>query len=106
MPVHFWLHALCSERLPNHPPLLVKIAPDLTEEDLRDVAAVALEAKVDGIIISNTTSAWANGKTACLAGEEVPDISRPISHLLCTPASHPTSVAGVTAPTDRAGRRP
>ncbi|PSC75675.1 Dihydroorotate dehydrogenase (quinone), mitochondrial isoform A [Micractinium conductrix] len=37
------------------PPLLVKIAPDLTEEDMKDIAAVALHQKVDGLIVSNTT---------------------------------------------------
>jgi len=36
-------------------PLLVKIAPDLTEEDKRDIAAVALESHISGLIISNTT---------------------------------------------------
>uniref|UniRef100_A0ACD5Z3G2 Uncharacterized protein n=1 Tax=Avena sativa TaxID=4498 RepID=A0ACD5Z3G2_AVESA len=39
------------------PPLLVKIAPDLTKEDLEDIAAVALSSKLDGLIISNTTIA-------------------------------------------------
>mmetsp|Transcript_28375 Transcript_28375/g.47624 ORF Transcript_28375/g.47624 Transcript_28375/m.47624 type:complete len:159 (+) Transcript_28375:3-479(+) len=37
------------------PPILVKIAPDLTREDKIDIAAVALEQKLDGLIISNTT---------------------------------------------------
>ncbi|KAF3335360.1 dihydroorotate dehydrogenase (quinone) [Carex littledalei] len=37
------------------PPLLVKIAPDLTKEDLDDIAAVALNLRLDGLIISNTT---------------------------------------------------
>ena len=37
------------------PPLLVKIAPDLTTEDKQDIAAMALEQAVDGLIISNTT---------------------------------------------------
>ena len=36
-------------------PLLVKIAPDLVEEDLKDVAKVALKLGVDGLIVSNTT---------------------------------------------------
>ncbi|MEX2618380.1 MAG: quinone-dependent dihydroorotate dehydrogenase [Alphaproteobacteria bacterium] len=36
-------------------PLLVKIAPDLTADDKRDIAAVAMESHVDGLIISNTT---------------------------------------------------
>ncbi|XP_030974160.1 dihydroorotate dehydrogenase (quinone), mitochondrial-like isoform X1 [Quercus lobata] len=37
------------------PPLLVKIAPDLSKEDLEDIAAVALALCLDGLIISNTT---------------------------------------------------
>jgi dihydroorotate dehydrogenase len=37
------------------PPLLVKIAPDLTEADKADIAAVAMKQGVDGLIISNTT---------------------------------------------------
>ena len=38
------------------PPLVLKIAPDLTEADKRDIAAVAL-ASLDGLIVSNTTLA-------------------------------------------------
>ncbi|XP_057549419.1 dihydroorotate dehydrogenase (quinone), mitochondrial-like [Amaranthus tricolor] len=37
------------------PPLLVKIAPDLSKQDLEDIAAVSLALQVDGLIISNTT---------------------------------------------------
>lgn len=36
-------------------PLLVKIAPDLSETELQDVADAAESAKVDGIVVSNTT---------------------------------------------------
>ena len=39
------------------PPLLVKIAPDMTQEDLADVAAVATGRGLAGIIVSNTTVA-------------------------------------------------
>jgi dihydroorotate dehydrogenase len=38
-------------------PLLLKIAPDLTEGDLDDVTRVALARGVDGMIVSNTTIA-------------------------------------------------
>jgi len=38
-------------------PVLVKIAPDLTEDDKREIAVVALETGLDGLIISNTTIA-------------------------------------------------
>jgi len=37
------------------PPLLVKIAPDLTEGDLADIAAVARGPRIDGLIVGNTT---------------------------------------------------
>lgn len=36
-------------------PLLVKIAPDLTDEDKQDIAATVDETATDGLIISNTT---------------------------------------------------
>ena len=38
-------------------PLFLKIAPDLTDEDARDIADVALARAVDGLIVSNTTLA-------------------------------------------------
>ncbi len=37
------------------PPLLVKVGPDLTEEEVRDIAEVALAAGIDGLIVGNTT---------------------------------------------------
>jgi dihydroorotate dehydrogenase len=39
------------------PPLLLKIAPDLTDADKRDIGAVALEGGIDGLVVSNTTIA-------------------------------------------------
>src|SRR6202030_1523003 len=39
------------------PPLLVKIAPDLTPEERADIAALALATGIDGMIIANTTIA-------------------------------------------------
>lgn len=41
----------------NTPPLLLKLAPDLTKEEKRDIVSVITrnESKVDGLIISNTT---------------------------------------------------
>lgn len=36
-------------------PVFLKIAPDLTEADLDDIAASVLDAKADGLIVSNTT---------------------------------------------------
>ena len=39
----------------RHVPLLVKIAPDLSDEDIDDVARLALDLGLDGIIATNTT---------------------------------------------------
>jgi dihydroorotate dehydrogenase len=39
----------------RHVPLLVKIAPDLTDEDIDDVAGLAMDLGLDGIIATNTT---------------------------------------------------
>lgn len=48
---------VARDKLATRPPLLLKIAPDLTEDDQRDIAEVALAEGLDGIIISNTTIA-------------------------------------------------
>ncbi len=36
-------------------PILVKIAPDLTSEDIADISDIALNSDIDGLIVSNTT---------------------------------------------------
>ncbi|KAG7195604.1 Dihydroorotate dehydrogenase (quinone), mitochondrial [Scheffersomyces spartinae] len=41
--------------LGRKPPVLVKIAPDLTEPEIESIANSATNSKVDGIIVSNTT---------------------------------------------------
>lgn len=38
----------------QRPPVLIKIAPDLDDAALRDIAAVAKERSIDGLIVSNT----------------------------------------------------
>jgi dihydroorotate dehydrogenase len=48
------LQMLNSKHL-NLKPILLKIAPDLTKDQLDDVIALALEIKLDGIIATNTT---------------------------------------------------
>lgn len=44
-----------SKRLAKPIPLLVKIAPDLTDDDLDDLLLVALDMGIDGLIVANTT---------------------------------------------------
>lgn len=41
----------------RHIPVLVKIAPDLLDADIRDIADIALSSGIDGLIVSNTTIA-------------------------------------------------
>jgi dihydroorotate dehydrogenase len=41
--------------LASVPPLLLKVAPDLDEDGLADIAEVALERRLDGLIATNTT---------------------------------------------------
>ena len=36
-------------------PILLKIAPDLTDEQLNDIVEIVLEVKLDGLIATNTT---------------------------------------------------
>lgn len=49
--------ALASTMPQDAPPLLLKVAPDLTEADIADIAAVALELRLGGLIATNTTIA-------------------------------------------------
>jgi dihydroorotate dehydrogenase len=51
------------------PPLVLKIAPDLGDEDLDDIAAVALERGLDGIIATNTTIERPEGLRSAHRGE-------------------------------------
>ncbi|OYQ32325.1 dihydroorotate dehydrogenase (quinone) [Niveispirillum lacus] len=51
------------------PPLLLKVAPDLTDEDKADIAAVVLNSGIDGLIVSNTTLARPAAIPSALAAE-------------------------------------
>jgi len=67
----------------RHVPLLVKIAPDLADEDVDAVADLAVEIGLDGIIAANTTIARAGQSTsdaeveACGAGGLSGPVLRP-----------------------------
>ncbi len=51
------------------PPLLVKIAPDLSTDERADIAAVALATGIDGIVVANTTVARPPGLGSRHKGE-------------------------------------
>src|SRR5690606_1713759 len=63
------------------PPLLLKIAPDLTEVDRRDIAAVALDFPLDGLIVSNSTIARPAGLRSRHRGEAGGLSGRPLAPL-------------------------
>jgi dihydroorotate dehydrogenase len=70
------------DSLDNKPPLLVKIAPDLSKEELHDIADIVLKCKVDGVIISNTTISRPKGlksqtmyETGGLSGRPLKELS-------------------------------
>ncbi|MBI2355979.1 MAG: quinone-dependent dihydroorotate dehydrogenase [Candidatus Doudnabacteria bacterium] len=44
-----------NQKLSIRKPLLLKVAPDLSNGQLDDIAAIVLETKIDGIIANNTT---------------------------------------------------
>ncbi|MBV8939627.1 MAG: quinone-dependent dihydroorotate dehydrogenase [Alphaproteobacteria bacterium] len=78
------LQALMEKReaLPRRLPLLLKIAPDLTDGQREAVAEVTLARKVDGLIVGNTTTArppglkspW-HGETGGLSGKPLFSLS-------------------------------
>jgi len=45
----------CTDRIGRQVPLLLKIAPDVVADDLKDIVEEVLDKKVDGLIVSNTT---------------------------------------------------
>ena len=53
------------------PPLLVKVAPDITDADKSDIAAVALRLGIDGLVVSNTTIQRSPKVAALPNGDEV-----------------------------------
>jgi dihydroorotate dehydrogenase len=57
----------CSATRP--PPLLAKVGPDLDDEQLRDIAEVALALGIDGLIVGNTTIARPDGLRSRHAAE-------------------------------------
>lgn len=43
------------DQLVYKPPIILKIAPDLSDTELQDICTVAMELQIDGMIVSNTT---------------------------------------------------
>ena len=76
--------SLPSSNQSKKPPVVIKIAPDLSKEDKKDIATVVMSSdyKIDGLIVSNTTtsrpSSLQNGsksETGGLSGSPLKDLS-------------------------------
>jgi dihydroorotate dehydrogenase len=44
------------DKLSEPKPIVVKLSPDLTDEELKDICQVLIDIEIDGIILTNTTS--------------------------------------------------
>jgi len=61
----------CSKKNENESkPILLKIAPDLTNDQLLDIIDIVAETKIDGVIATNTTIARDNLKSELIFTEE------------------------------------
>ena len=67
--LHRLLGTLIEARGPAQIPLLLKIAPDLDDASLDDIASEVLGAGIDGMIVTNTTIARPATLKSCHAGE-------------------------------------
>lgn len=79
-------------------PLLVKVAPDLTDEALADVVAVARETRLTGIIANNTTIrrevlSFPNPEAGGISGEVLRDRSREVLAAIARTAPELTLIA-------------
>lgn len=63
------------------PPLLLKIAPDLSPEDRTDIAHAALDEAIDGMIVTNTTVSRPSGLRSLHASETGGLSGRPLFRL-------------------------
>jgi len=78
------LNAIAKERQTialgrgGHKPVLVKLAPDLGDEELDDALDVILRTDMDGVIATNTTLAW-EGLTSHHQGETGGLSGRPLT---------------------------
>jgi len=56
--------SIANETKQNPKPILLKIAPDLTEGQIEDIISIFNEVKIDGLILNNTTIDRSNLKTS------------------------------------------
>ena len=82
-------------------PILLKIAPDLSKEQLQDIIDIVKETKIDGIIATNTTISRNNliskakDETGGLSGKPVKERSTEVIRFLNNKSNHDFPIIGV-----------
>lgn len=71
----------CSSHKPRKP-LCVKLAPDLTDEQIHEAVDVILQIKLDGIIATNTTNQTGEMESGGLSGAPLRARSTEVIHLI------------------------
>ena len=94
-PILEHVRAAADDAVPDrHVPLLVKIAPDLADEDVDAVTDLALELKLDGIVATNTTIAHDRGPGG-LSGPPVRKRAQAVVARIAARASGRLTIVGV-----------
>jgi dihydroorotate dehydrogenase len=107
------LVAVMAARGASGPPLFLKVAPDLTADDIDDIAEVSLRRGIDGLIVSNTTIARPplrsplGAEAGGLSGAPLHDLAlrRLIDFRAATAGYMPLIAAGGIATADQAYAR-
>ena len=82
-------------------PILLKIAPDLTEGQLRDIIEIVKTTEIDGVIATNTTisredlSSKNRGEAGGLSGKPLTDRSTEVIRFLATESNKAFPIIGV-----------
>lgn len=94
-----------NNQKPKQKPILLKIAPDLTNEQLDDIISIVKETKLDGVIATNTTISRADLKTDSskvesigaggLSGKPLTKRSTEVVRYLVQKSNHAFPVIGV-----------
>jgi dihydroorotate dehydrogenase len=94
------LQALNTEK-PKQKPILLKIAPDLTEAQLLDIIAIVKETKIAGVIATNTTisreglNAENKNETGGLSGKPLRDRATEVIRFLSEKSNKAFPIIGV-----------
>lgn len=90
-----------NQKQKNPKPILLKIAPDLTEEQLLDIIEIVKETKISGVIATNTTLSREGLKsenqreTGGLSGKPLRNRSTEVIRFLAEKSNHSFPIIGV-----------